>query len=297
MDWDNLRYFLELSRAGTLTAAARRLGVDHTTVARRIQALERNMGVQLFFREAAGHRLTEAGRTLQPQVEAMERSFRELEVSTPAMAEEELAGVLRVGATEAFSTVILAPALADFAGQHPHLVIDLLALPRQVNLSRREADIVISLERPARGPVLTARLCDYSLHLYAARRYLEQHPPLRSLEDLLGLSFIGYVEDLLFSKELQYLDDAHRPERIALRSTSLLAQYQATRAGAGVAVLPAFVAEHDPLLQRVLPDQVRFVRRFWMSMPSENRPLPRMKAVWDSIRSTVEAHPGLLLPE
>jgi len=297
MDWDNLRYFLELARAGTLTAAARRLGVDHTTVARRIQALERGMGAQLFFREASGHRLTEAGRRLQPQVEAMEQSFRELEFSTPAATEEELAGVVRVGVTEAFSTVILAPALATFAQRHPRLVIDLLALPRQVNLSRREADIVISLERPARGPVMTTRLCDYSLHLYAARRYLEQHPPILSVEDLRGLSFIGYVEDLLFSKELQYLDDAHRPERIALRSTSLLAQYQATRAAAGVAVLPAFVAEHDPLLRRVLPAEVRFVRRFWMSMPTEARPLSRMKAVWDLIRATVEASAGLLLPE
>ncbi len=124
MDWDNLRYFLELSRAGTLTAAARRMGVDHTTVARRIQALERTMGVQLFVRESGGHRLTEAGRRLQPQVESMERSFRQLEFSSPAMAEEELAGVVRVGATEGFSTVILAPALSGFAQRHPRLVID-----------------------------------------------------------------------------------------------------------------------------------------------------------------------------
>jgi len=297
MDWDNLRYFLELSRAGTLTAAARRLGVDHTTVARRIQALERGIGAQLFLREASGHRLTEAGRRLLPQVEDMEQSFRKLEFSAPASTEEELSGVVRVGVTEAFSTVILAPALATFARQHPRLVIDLLALPRQVNLSRREADIVISLERPARGPVLTTRLCDYSLHLYAAKHYLAQHPPVRSLNDLRELSFIGYVEDLLFSKELQYLDEDLRPERIALRSTSLLAQYQATRAAAGVAVLPAFLAERDALLQRVLPDQVRFVRRFWMSMPTENRPLPRMKAVWDLIRSTVDASRNLLMPD
>lgn len=297
MDWDNLRYFLELSRAGTLVAAARRLGVDHTTVARRIQALERSMGTQLFFREAGGHRPTEAGRRLRPQVEAMERSFRQQDFSAPAAAEEELAGVVRVGVTEAFSTMILAPALATLAQQHPRLVIDLLALPRQVNLSRREADIVISLERPARGPVLTTRLCDYSLHLYAAQRYLEQYPPIQQLKDLQNLSFIGYVDDLLFSKELQYLEHAHRPERIALRSTSILAQYQATRAATGVAVLPAFVAEHDPLLRRVLPDQIRFVRRFWMSMPTEARPLPRMKTVWDSIRATVEASHSLLLPE
>src|SRR5690554_4019647 len=297
MDWDNLRYFLELSRAGTLTAAARRLGVDHTTVARRIQALERGMGTQLFLREASGHRLTEAGRRLMPQVEDMEASYRKLEFSSPPATQEELAGVVRVGVTEAFSTVILAPALAAFAQRHPRLVIDLLALPRQVNLSRREADIVISLERPGRGPVLTTRLSDYYLYLYGAAHYLEQHPAIRRVEDLQKLSFIGYVEDLLFSKELQYLDAAHRPEHIALRSTSILAQYQAARAGAGVAVLPAFVADGDPVLRRVLPDQLRFVRRFWMSMPTEAQPLPRMKAVWDAIRTTVETKQTLLMPD
>lgn len=295
MDWDNLRYFLELARAGTLVAAARRLGVDHTTVARRIQTLEKAMGMPLFAREASGHRLTEAGRGLQPQVEAMERAFHKLERSAAPVADETLSGLVRVGATEGFGTLVLAPTLATFAQRHPSLVIDLLALPRLVHLSRREADIVISLERPARGPVLATRLCDYSLHLYAARNYLAENPPIHALGDLRGHNFIGYVDDLLFSKELQYLNDLHHPERYALRSTSIMAQYQAVRAGRGIAVLPAFVAEEDPLLQRVLSEEVRFVRRFWMSMPVEARTLTRMKAVWNLLRATAHAHPNLLL--
>lgn len=297
MDWNNLRHFLELARAGTLMAAARRLGVDHTTVARRIQALEKELGHPLFAREAGGHRLTEAGRRLQPQVEAMERAYRALEQDAAPAADEGLAGLVRIGATEGFGAVVLAPALAAFSQQHPRLFIDLLALPRVVHLSRREADIVISLERPARGPVLATKLCDYSLHLYAARSYLAQHAPIHTREGLRGHRFIGYVDDLLFSKELRTLGELHQPEAFALRSTSILAQHRAVQAGTGLAVLPAFLAERDPLLRRVLPAEARFVRSFWMSMPAEGKTVARMQALWAQLKQVAEAQRALLLPD
>ena len=111
MDWDNLRYFLELARAGTLVGAARRLAVDHTTVARRLQALEKQVGSRLFAREAGGHRLTEAGRALLPQVEAMEAAFLAVENATPGVR-QGLHGLVRIGTTEGFGNLILAPQLA-----------------------------------------------------------------------------------------------------------------------------------------------------------------------------------------
>jgi len=295
MDWDNLRYFLELSRSGTLVNAARRLAVDHTTVARRIQALETQVGAPLFAREPGGHRLTEAGRRLQPQVEAMERAFQAVESTAPA-SQQGLSGLVRIGATEGFGTVVLAPQLARFASLHPQLTIDLLAMPRLVHLSRREADIVISLERPARGPVVVVRLTDYTLRLYAARDYLATHPPISSREDLRGHTFVSYVDDLLFSKELQYLDELHRPDAFALRSTSVLAQHRAVAAGAGIAVLPAFIADEDPRLQPVLPAQANFTRTFWMSMPAESKHLARLQAVWEFLRETAAAQQSTLLP-
>jgi DNA-binding transcriptional LysR family regulator len=257
MDWDNLRFFLELARAGTLVGAARRLGVDHTTVARRIQGLEKQVDAALFAREAGGHRLTEAGRALLPRVEAMEAAFLAVQSAAPGVG-TGLHGVVRIGTTEGFGNLVLAAPLARFAQSHPGLVVDLLALPRLVHLSRREADIVISLERPARGAVIVVKLTDYVLQLYAARNYLAQHAPITTPEDLRGHSFVSYVDDLLFSKELQILDELHRPEHFALRSTSVLAQFEAVRAGAGLAVLPAFVAAQDPALQSVLPGQARF---------------------------------------
>ncbi|MBS0466425.1 MAG: LysR family transcriptional regulator [Proteobacteria bacterium] len=297
MDWDNLRYFLELARTGTLAAAARRTGVEHTTVARRIQALEKQMGAPLFAREAAGHRLTEAGRQLLPAVEAMEAAVLGVESTSPANASAAgPSGLVRVGATEGFGTLILAPHLARLTQRHPHLSIDLLALPRMLHLSRREADIVISLERPKRGSVIVTKLADYRLHLYGQREYLARRPLVAQREDLRHHDFISYVDDLLFSKELQFIDQLYPPERFALRSTSITAQYEAVRAGAGLAVLPAFLADRDPILARVLPQEACFTRTFWMSMPAEAKHLARMQAVWGFLKEVGQREAGRLAP-
>ncbi len=297
MDWDHLRYFLELARTGTLAAAARRTGVEHTTVARRIRLLEKRMGVPLFVRAAAGHRLTEAGRQLLPAVEAMETAVLGVERVAPANASSSgPAGLVRVGATEGFGTLILAPHLARLTQQHPHLSIDLLAVPRMLHLSRREADIVISLERPRQGSVIVTRLADYTLLVYGQREYLARRALITRREDLRQHEFVNYVDDLLFTKELQFLGDVFPPERFTLRSTSIMAQYQAVRAGAGLAVLPAFVADRDTSLARVLPREARFTRTFWMSMPAEGKHQARIQAVWASLKEAVQAEAARLVP-
>lgn len=294
MDWDNLRYFLELSRAGTLTAAARRLGVDHTTVARRIQALEKSCGGALFVRAASGYSLSEGGRRLLPQVEAMESAFAGIEVQ-PGSGGDQLSGLVRIGATEGYGSVLLAGQLAELTARHRHLQVDLLAVPRMVNLSRREADIVITLDRPQRGPYIITRLTDYVLRLYASERYLADSPPIRSRDDLREHAFVGYIDDLLYSKELHYLEELVRPRHVALRSTSILAQQQAVACGAGLAILPAFAAAGDPALREVLPGEVEFVRTFWMLMPVEIKDLSRMRAVWNFLRETAAAQQALLM--
>ena len=150
MDWEQLRHFGALARAGTLAGAARSLGVEHTTVARRVQALEKALGKSLFARGADGHQLTEAGRQLLPAIEAMTQAARQLEHAAELAVDDAEApsGLVRVGTTEGLGTQLLAPALARLTLQWPQLSVDLLALPRLLHLSRREADIVISLERP-----------------------------------------------------------------------------------------------------------------------------------------------------
>ncbi len=294
MDWDNLRYFLEVARAGRLTTAARRLAVDHTTVSRRLQALEKSMGTQLFLREPGGYRLTEAGRNLLPRVEAMESASAAIEHSLPSMG-DGLSGQVRIGATEGYGTVMLAGQLTGLSRRYPHLNIDLLALPRAVRLSRHEADIVITLERPERGPFIITKLTDYVLRLYASPTYLAEHAPIRSRDDLAAHRFVSYVDDLLFSKELLFLDGIADARSIGLRSTSLLAQQEAVAMGAGIAILPAFSADADPRLQLLLPDAVSFTRTFWMLMPIEFKDLARMRTTWDYLKELAQQNQARLL--
>ncbi|MCP1651756.1 LysR family transcriptional regulator [Pseudomonas nitroreducens] len=294
MDWDNLRFFLELSRAGKLTVAARRLGVDHTTVARRLQALEKSIGAQLLVREPAGYRLTEAGHGLLPQAEAMESACKVIEKRL-AGAEDNLSGKVRIGATEGYGSTLLTSQLVELNQRHPHLGLDLLAVPRALQLSRHEADIVITLERPGRGPYIITRLTDYVLRLYASKDYLDERGPIRNRDDLREHALVGYVDDLLYSKELQYLDEIGRPLHMALRCTSILAQQRAVAEGAGLAILPAFAASEDPSLQPVLAGEIEFVRTFWMLMPAELKDIARMRTTWDFLREKAEGSQDRLM--
>lgn len=287
MDWDNLRYFLELARTGRLTTAARRLGVDHTTVSRRIKALEMSLDTQLFQRDTSGHQLTEAGRNLLPQAEAMESAFSTIEHSRPNL-QESLSGQVRIGATEGYGTILLASQLAGLSQRYPNLHLDFLALPRVIKLSRHEADIMITLERPERGPFIITKLTDYVLRLYASEAYLNSHPPIRRKEDLMEHRFVSYVDDLLFSKELLFLDEIANPGHVVFRSTSILAQQEAVASGAGVAILPAFAASSDPRLKVVLPDRIQFTRTFWMLMPVDLKNIARMRITWDYLREMAE---------
>lgn len=283
MDWDHLRFFLALAKDHRLVVAARSLQVNHTTIARRISALEQEMGTQLFTRSNSGYELTEAGVQLQDIAKQVEKQIGNIKNQVNQVS-QEITGVVRIGTTEGFGTVVIAPILNALGKQYPKLIIDLLALPRMVNLSRREADIVITLQRPTRGPYLVTKLQDYSLHLYASPEYLANNPAIHTRADLDKQTFISYIDDLLFSKELSYLDDICRPQRIAFRSTSIQAQLQAALSGLGIAILPSFMAEPVSGLAPVLKEEIEIIRSFWMIMPNEYRKIDRMNLVWDHIK-------------
>lgn len=295
MDWDNLRYFLDLSRAGKLTAAARRLGVDHTTVARRVHALEKSLGQPLFIRSGAGYGLTEAGRRLLSQVEAMESSYLSIERDGGEGGAEGVSGLVRIGTTEGYGVALLAGQLAALSKRHPNLNIDLLAVPRMVRLARNEADIVITLERPERGPYIITKLTDYTLRLYASTDYLDTHPLIQGRDDLHDHTFVSYIEDLLYSKELHYLDEIGKPRKIALRSTSIMAQQNAAIAGVGIAILPSFSARKEPQLKEILAEQIEFVRTFWLLMPIEGKDLARIRVTWDFLREMAKLNQDLMM--
>lgn len=205
-------------------------------------------------------------------------------IEQPSLSADKLSGQVRIGATEGYGTVMLAGQLASLTRDYPHLGVDLLAVPRSVRLARHEADIVVTLERPERGPYVITKLTDYVLRLYASQAYLAQHSPIRNRDDLSNHVFVSYIEDLLYSKELNFLDEIMRPRQHSLRSTSILAQQEAVAAGAGLAILPAFAARKEPLLKEVLVEEIEFTRTFWMLMPVENKDLARMRVCWDFLR-------------
>ncbi len=294
-NWDDLRFFLEVVRAGTASAASKRLGVDYTTVARRIRALEESLGALLFDKSRSrGFTLTPDGQQLVSHAEAMESAMHAA-CETVSGTGSALSGLVRIGCTEAFGTYFVIPQMVAFQTRYPNIAIDVLPVPHFVSLSRREADIAITLERPARGPYVCAKLCDYTLSLYATPGYLARHAPILRREDLRGHRFINYVHELAFSAQLLYLDEIVPGANSPLRSTSVLAQYQATLQGQALAILPCFMAAGDARLVPVLPDELSVTRQFWMSYSEDLRRLKRVTGVAGYLAERARASEDFLL--
>lgn len=297
LNWDDLKFFLEVARTRKASSAAKRLNVDYTTVSRRINSLEQALGTLLFEKSRTnGFVLTAEGQRLLTYAEAIESTLHMAceQVSGSGVA---LSGHVRMGCTEGFGSFFITPQLSHFVDTWPAISVDILPLPHFISLSKREADIVIALERPEHGPYVCCKLCDYRLRLYATRDYLERHAPIRQISDLAEHPFISYVDDLAFSSELLYLNNLLPNASAHLRSTSVIAQYVAAQQGRGLAILPCFLAAQDPGLVAVLPDQVEITRQFWMYCREDLRKLKRITLLWDYIRDVTERNGGLLMGE
>ncbi|VFR19099.1 Transcriptional regulator, LysR family [plant metagenome] len=293
-DWDSLRYFLEVARTQRVSAAARRLGVEHTTVSRRVKALEASLDTVLFEKSrSAGFVLTADGQRLFVRAEQMENTLQSAREELSGIG-EAISGHVRLGATEGFGTYVLTPLLMDFHRRYPHVTLDVLPVPRFVSLSKREADLAITIERPQRGPYVCSKLCDYTLRLYGTPAYLHAHAPITRRADLADHTFIGYVDELLFSDRLRYLEDELPGSNVVLRSTSVIAQYHAALQGQALAVLPCFIASQDSRLTPVLADDVRITRSFWIYCHEDARRLKRVAALWEFLRQAVTANQTLL---
>jgi molybdate transport repressor ModE-like protein len=297
LNWDDLRYFLEVARTQRASGAAKRLGVDYTTVARRVRALEDALGTLLFDKSRnGGFILTADGQRLLAFVDAMETTVQSA-TEQLANSGHALSGHVRVGSTEGFGCFFLAPQLARFQDTHPQISIDLLPVPHFVSLSKREADIAVTLERPEHGQYIYTKLCDYRLRLYATGDYLDRHEPVRSIQDLATHHFASYIDDLAFSYELLYLERAVPGAVSRWRSTSVIAQYHAVLQGRSLAILPCFMAAQEPRLVPVLADEIVVTRAFYLSCREDLRKLKRITAVWNFLRSAAEINRPLLMGE
>jgi DNA-binding transcriptional LysR family regulator len=291
-NWNDLRAFLAVARSGRLTTAAARTGLDHTTVGRRIAALEAGLGARLFDRSPQGYALTSHGERLMPTAEKVE-SLALLAANELGEADQALTGTVRIGAPEGFGSYFLAPLMARLADRHPGLQIQLVAIPGVLSLSKREADIAVTLSRPREGRLVTRKLTDYGLSLYAAPAYLDARSPIRTRADMAGHRFIGYIGDLLYAPELDYMQAPDVDIQVGLQSSNLIAQLQAALAGAGLCVLPDFIAAGEPGLRRVLPEAVHLDRSLWLVTHADLKSLVRIRAVTAMITEAVRADRAL----
>jgi DNA-binding transcriptional LysR family regulator len=275
-DWDSLKAFLAVARTGRLTVAAQRLGADHTTVSRRIAGLETALQASLFQRSPQGYSLTAHGERLMTTAEAME-SLSLSAQSEVGEADLRVSGAVRIGAPEGFGSYFLAPRLGELARRHPELEIDLVAIAGVFSLSKREADIAIHLSPPSEGRLVARKLTDYRLGLFASHDYLDRRGPITRRDELPAHRFIGYIEDLLQAPELDYLRQGEIPIDAQIKSSNLIAQLAAAKAGAGICVLPHFITRAEPELVPVLPAEVSLTRAFWLVTHADLRNLARVR--------------------
>ena len=294
-EWTDLRFFLELARAGTLSGASRRLDVEHTTVARRIDRLETQLGATLFDRSREGYELTEVGLALLPHAEAMEGAALAAAEQIGG-AEVAAHGVVRLGVPEVFGVKVVAPLLVGLLDQHPDLQIDLLALPRFANLANREADLGVMLDPPTTGRYVVTRLASFRFYLYASPAYLARHPTIRTQADLARHDFVDYVQDRLASRELSYLNELGFTPRRRMCCSGMTAQIEAASLGMGLMMAPPYAVPDDGRLVPVLPG-FSAERSFWLAAPTDLYRLRRVKVVWDVLREYADSSPSLFVQE
>jgi DNA-binding transcriptional LysR family regulator len=288
-DWDDLRHFVAVAEAGTLSAAARRLGAEHSTVARRVAALEASLGLRLFDRLPRGYALTAEGEALADHARRLEAEVLAMERFAGGQG-GTVAGTVRISAPPVLASRFVAPRLAPLRARHPGLMIELIGHSQAASLTRREADIAVRLSRPEESALVARRLGSLGYGLYGAAAYLDGRP--REAWD-----WLGYDEELAQVPQQRWLLTLARGCPLAFRTNDLGALLTAAQAGMGVAALPCFLADGDPALRR-LPEDARAARReIWLLVHADLRRSARVRAVLDHLAAIFEHDRALLAGE
>ncbi|MFC9357494.1 LysR family transcriptional regulator [Rhodococcus sp. NPDC057014] len=293
---EDLRYFLALTRYGKLAVAAQRLGVEHTTIRRRVTALEKDLGTRLFDKTPGGWILTSAGQRLLPYAQRIES---ESDSAQAAISDRKHSpqGTVRIVATDGFGGTVIAPGLARLRAEHPAIEVELVTTSHLLSYGVGEFDIAVTLHRPERPGFKMMPLCDYDLRLYASPQYLATHPPITDPDDLAAHDIVWFVESLLDLPELQSAEDIAAKANIVFRTTNLFAQLEAAASGIGLALVPCFLAHYDQRLRPVLHQQVRAQRSFWMVVPARLLNTERVTTVCDHLTDTARRERARLVPD
>jgi DNA-binding transcriptional LysR family regulator len=277
--WDHYRTLLAVLAEGSLSGAARSLGLTQPTVGRHIEALEAELGAPLFTRSVGGLAPTEAALALRSHAEAMAAAAEAL-VRTASGERDAVRGVIRLTASDVVGVEVLPPILTGFHDAYPEVAIELALSSRQEDLLRREADIAVRMVRPTQGALLAKRIGAVRLGLYAHRRYLETHGLPDRLDDP-GFAAIGFDRDVEMMRQLGERQLHFEREFFAFRSDNDLAQLAALRAGFGIGAAQAPIARRDPQLVPVLEDYFRYEMEVWVAMHEDLRTSRRMRLMFD----------------
>ncbi len=279
--WDDLRIFLAVARAESLSAAGRLLRIDPATVGRRIQRLEEGLGAALFAKSPQGYALTGDGQRLVAHAERAEQAMVQAAEELRGQA-GTLSGQVRIGAPDGCANYLLPQVCAAIVEENPGLELQIVALPRVFNLSKREADMAIAVSQPAAGRLTVQKITDYHLHLAASRRYLELNGPIRDLAELRNHRIIGYIPDMIFDKELDYLSETGA-QRVDLASNSVSVQLNMIRQHGGVGIVHDFAMPFAPELQPVLPERLMLRRAFYLIRHADDRRVERLNRVAEAL--------------
>jgi DNA-binding transcriptional LysR family regulator len=285
MNWDDLRILLSLSRTGSLTRSAATLRVSISTIGRRLDALEKALGITLITRHSTGVLLTDQGKDLLARAERVEAEVIALERNAAGL-DAQPSGVVRIATAETLASHILIPALAGFRERYPAITLEIVTGIGTVGLSRREADLALRLVRPTGQELICRRLGSQAYGLYAAEDYLRRHPWDEN-ERFADHALIGWDETLAHLPMARWLREESAGRRAALSLTSVPTHLAAVRAALGLAVLPCFVGDRTPGLKRLMPPQTVFSEDLWLIIHPDLAQSARIRVVADFISETV----------
>ncbi len=274
MDWDDLRLFLAVARTESLSGAGKLLKLDPATVGRRIARLEASFSARLFTKSSTGYALSDAGQRLVTYAERIETAMAGARDELQG-ASHGLTGQIRIGAPDGCANYLLPQVLSRICDDNPGLEVQIIALPRVFNLSKREADLAIAVSRPQTGRLTVQKLSDYRLHLAAHRDYIAAHPPIATLQDLRHHRMVGYIADMIFDKELDYLAQLGEGN-VSLASNSVSVQLNWLRHRAGVGVVHDFALPSAPELVKILPEALSLTRSFWLIRHADDGRVARL---------------------
>ena len=290
--WELYRSFLAVLQEGSLSAAARALGLAQPTLGRHVEALEAALGLALFTRSQLGYAPTEAALALQPAAQALATAAAALRRVASAQGGDgrQVKGTVRISASEIMGVEVLPPILAGLREQHPALVVELSLSNRLEDLLQREADIAVRMQRPQQDVLVARRIGAIALGLHAREDYLARHGTPRTVEELAGHSLVGFDRETAFIRNLRRELGNVKREYFALRSDSDLAQLAAIRAGFGIGFCQVGLARRDPRLKRVLARRLSVRLDTWVAMHQDLRDSPHCRATFDALATGLQAY-------